>query len=331
MADLRPVYVADDGDVKGPASSSNNFLPLFADTTGKLLKSSGTGVTTQGLAILDDNTPAEQRNTIGLGQVNNTSDVNKPVSTAQQTALNLKQDKLLYTPVQQGGGIGQATNKIFIGFGAGRLKATVDSTDFGNVIFDGNTATESVVGVAKVATTPIATAGANDTDMMTPLKTKQAIAAQVSPPAQATESVAGVVELATSAETMAGTDATRAVVPSGLQTKISGVVSGEYPTTLGAQVVFNHNLGVVPFMVEFSFVCITAQGGWSPGDVVHRGNWYQNSTGTDGSPGIFWYNETATQVTFGLGSTILLLPTKTTGYRFALTAANWKFTARVIG
>lgn len=87
MADLRPVYVAGDGDVKGPASSSNNFLPLFADTTGKLLKSSGTGVTTQGLAILDDNTPAEQRNTIGLDQVNNTSDLNKPVSILQATAI----------------------------------------------------------------------------------------------------------------------------------------------------------------------------------------------------------------------------------------------------
>lgn len=87
MADLRPVYVAGDGDVKGPASSSNNFLPLFADTTGKLLKSSGTGVTPQGLAILDDNTPAEQRNTIGLDQVNNTSDLNKPVSILQATAI----------------------------------------------------------------------------------------------------------------------------------------------------------------------------------------------------------------------------------------------------
>lgn len=90
MGDLRPVYVAGGGDVKGPANSSNNFLPLFADTTGKLLKSSETGVTTQGLAILDDNTPAEQRNTIGLDQVNNTSDINKPVSTAQHTALNRK-------------------------------------------------------------------------------------------------------------------------------------------------------------------------------------------------------------------------------------------------
>lgn len=93
MADLRPVYVAGDGDVKGPASSSNNFLPLFADVTGKQLKSSGTGVTTQGLAILDDNTSAEQRNTIGLNQVNNTSDINKPVSTSQQNALNLKANK----------------------------------------------------------------------------------------------------------------------------------------------------------------------------------------------------------------------------------------------
>lgn len=174
MADLRPVYVAGDGDVKGPASASNNFLPLFADTTGKLLKSSGTGVTTQGLAILDDNTPAEQRNTIGLDQVNNTSDVNKPVSTAQQTALNLKQDKLNYTPVQQGDGIGQSTNKIFIGFGAGRLKATVDKKDLGNIVFDGNTATESVVGVAKIATGDQVNAGLDDTSIVTPKKMKAA-------------------------------------------------------------------------------------------------------------------------------------------------------------
>ena len=175
MADLRPVYVAGDGDVKGPASSSNNFLPLFADTTGKLLKSSGTGVTTQGLAILDDNTPAEQRNTIGLDQVNNTSDVNKPVSTAQQTALNSKQDKLLYTPVQQGGGIGQYSSKVYIGWGnTDRLKITVDAADLGNVVFDSNTATESAVGVAKIATGDQVNAGLDDTSIVTPKKMKAA-------------------------------------------------------------------------------------------------------------------------------------------------------------
>ena len=218
MADLRPVYVAGDGDVKGPTSSSNNFLPLFAGTTGKLLKSSGTGVTTQGLAILDDNTPAEQRNTIGLDQVDNTSDVNKPVSTAQQTALNLKaniasptftgtpaapsapkgtyssrlatmfnlgdvengliaalklkQDNLNYTPVQQGGGIGQGTNRVRIGWSneTHRLKVTVDAHDKGNVVFDSNTATESVVGVAKVATQALTDAGVDDETIVTPKK-----------------------------------------------------------------------------------------------------------------------------------------------------------------
>ena len=176
MADLRPVYVAGDGDVKGPASASNNFLPLFADTTGKLLKSSGTGVTTQGLAILDDNTPAEQRNTIGLDQVNNTSDINKPVSTAQQTALNLKQDKLLYIPVQQGGGIGQTPtgeNKVYIGWSAsGGLKVTVDTTDQGNIVFDRNTATEASAGVIRISTAQQALDWTDDSTAMTPIKVK---------------------------------------------------------------------------------------------------------------------------------------------------------------
>lgn len=36
---------------------------------------------------------AQARANIGLGNVDNTSDLNKPVSTATQTALNLKEDK----------------------------------------------------------------------------------------------------------------------------------------------------------------------------------------------------------------------------------------------
>ncbi|WP_390897911.1 hypothetical protein [Pseudomonas citri] len=147
----------------------------------------------------------------------------------------------------------------------------------------------------------------------------------------ATETRAGIVELATSVETQAGSDTVRAVHPAGLQNKISGVVSGQYPITPGAQAVFNHNLGVVPFLVEFNFVCIAAEGGWSVGDVVHRGNWYQNSSGTDISVGTYWYGETSTQVTLGLGSVVMLLPTKTNGFRFTATAANWRFTVRVIG
>ena len=49
--------------------------------------------------------------------------------------------RLGYSPVRQGGGIGQASNRVYIGWsGAGRLKATVDSLDLGNIAFDANIA-----------------------------------------------------------------------------------------------------------------------------------------------------------------------------------------------
>lgn len=49
--------------------------------------------------------PALAKADVGLGNVDNTSDVNKPVSTAQQTALNLKFDtgNVLGTVSQSGG------------------------------------------------------------------------------------------------------------------------------------------------------------------------------------------------------------------------------------
>lgn len=61
------------GDVVGPASSVADQFAVFSDTTGKLLK-----------AV----TPTKAL--VGLSNVDDTSDANKPVSTAQQTALNLK-------------------------------------------------------------------------------------------------------------------------------------------------------------------------------------------------------------------------------------------------
>jgi len=45
---------------------------------------------------------------------------------------------LSFTPVQQGGGIGQMTNKIYIGWNGSFLKTTVDGTDLGRNIFAGN-------------------------------------------------------------------------------------------------------------------------------------------------------------------------------------------------
>lgn len=53
--------------------------------------------------------------------------------TGLPDALNSKQPNLGFTPVQQGGGANQLTNKVKIGWGTdSRLRVTVDSTDLGH-------------------------------------------------------------------------------------------------------------------------------------------------------------------------------------------------------
>lgn len=85
-----PVVLLSTGDVVGPNSSTDGTMVLFDGTTGKKVKGNNAVVTAQGLALLDDVNAADNRATIGLDQINNTSDINKPVSTPQQNALNLK-------------------------------------------------------------------------------------------------------------------------------------------------------------------------------------------------------------------------------------------------
>lgn len=46
--------------------------------------------------------------------------------------------RLGYTPVQMGTGVGQANNLVKIGWSGARLKVTVDATDLGALVFDGN-------------------------------------------------------------------------------------------------------------------------------------------------------------------------------------------------
>lgn len=57
------------------------------------------------------------------------------VSSNIQTQLNNKQNNLGFTPIQQGGGSGQSTNKIYIGWSGTELKAQVDTTDMGALAF----------------------------------------------------------------------------------------------------------------------------------------------------------------------------------------------------
>ena len=59
----------------------------------------------------------------------------KAVKTAYDLASS-KQPNLGFTPIQQGGGTGQGTNKVYIGWAtdASGLKAQADSTNLGNIV-----------------------------------------------------------------------------------------------------------------------------------------------------------------------------------------------------
>jgi len=65
---------------------------IVVSASGATWMFDSTVVTAVAKTVLDDATVGAMRITLGLGAVDNTSDVAKPVSTAQQTALNLKAD-----------------------------------------------------------------------------------------------------------------------------------------------------------------------------------------------------------------------------------------------
>jgi hypothetical protein len=90
-----------DGAVFGPASSTNNYVPQWNGANGDTLKAGlavGTGanrllqldgsgrIPAINASLVTDLTKSQ----VGLGNVDNTSDANKPVSTATQTALDGK-------------------------------------------------------------------------------------------------------------------------------------------------------------------------------------------------------------------------------------------------
>lgn len=90
--------------------SGLDALPMQASQSGKYLTTNGT------VASWSD----VSKTAVGLGSVDNTSDVNKPVSTAQQTALNLKANLVSPTFTGTVGGVTAAM------VGLGNVNNTAD-------------------------------------------------------------------------------------------------------------------------------------------------------------------------------------------------------------
>lgn len=120
-----------------------------------------------------------------------------------------------------------------------------------------------------------------------------------------------------------------------LQTKqaAAGFLSGYIQITAGAPVVVSHNLGYVPSLdsVEVFWECVTAQGGWQPGESFKSLNWMQDNTSVASTTGAYAYDVNASSVTIGFGpsSSIWALPTKGTGAATIMNLANWRARIRI--
>lgn len=103
------------------------------------------------------------------------SENTKPM-TALRVGQAITKNALAFAPVQQGGGPGQSTNKINIGWdNSTRLKVAIDGQDKGAIVFDSTVATETTVGVSRMATVAEAAAGTSTTVSMSPARVKQLV------------------------------------------------------------------------------------------------------------------------------------------------------------
>lgn len=117
----------------------NYWISLSSFVSGDFVPDSrrviaGTGLTGGGPLSSDVTLAAKLTNSVSLAD-STTAASAKAVKTAYDLA-NSKQANLGFTPVQQGGGAGQGTNKVYIGWAtdASGLKAQADSTDLGNIV-----------------------------------------------------------------------------------------------------------------------------------------------------------------------------------------------------
>lgn len=110
--------------------------------------------------------------------------------------------------------------------------------------------------------------------------------------------------------------------------------SGANVITTAGQIVYAHGLGVVPFLTIITLKCLTAEHGYSIGDVIIVNN-ASNDVGS-GSTSIargLSIIPDATNITlrYGAGGTVFGYVNKSTGASVALVNANWELFIGVLG
>lgn len=211
---------------------------------------------------------------VGLGNVDNTSDVAKPVSTAQQSALNLKADlagpALTGTPTAPTAAVNTSTTQIATtAFAVAQIAAAIGANDA--MLFKGGidastspnypaadagwTYRITVTGRIGGASGRVVEAG----DMITAAVDGLAAGTQAAVGASwiivqsnleaASETVAGFVQLASTAEAITKTNALKAVTPAGLAS-FTRRFSATFGNGVATSFTVAHGLGVTPASVD---------------------------------------------------------------------------------
>ena len=236
-----------------------------------------------------------------------------PVSTPVQTALNGKQNSLGYTPVQQGGGTNQGANKVYIGWLAGsQIGLQVDASNFGNIwphsidggstgIFQsGNTGmTKMIFNWSGQPGQPSWVWGGADGQNM-----------YVYNPSNFS---------VTNSAQLGGLPASSYAIAA--QTPKLPFTSAQQTITNGGQLVIAHGLGVTPGFASTQLVCVTAEAGYSAGDIVSYpaiGIGF-NTSSYGATPTV-----DVTNVTLRISSAGFAIFNKSNGVPTGLTSANWR-------
>ena len=143
-------------------------------------------------------------------------------------------------------------------------------------------------GERALASQAQAEAGTDNTTVMTPLRSAQAIAA--------------------------------------LSTFTKEYVSSNQTITSGGLLTLAHGLGAAPKLVQLHLVCATAEGGWAVGDVIMVGN--NNGTTSDNRHTSAYFDATNVYVRFTTTSACFTVANKGTGGAVTVTNANFRLRVR---
>jgi hypothetical protein len=135
----------------GLASIGSEVQPVNRGGTGKTVYTIGNYLKATAPAVLSEVTPTDMRTDLSINNVNNTSDADKPVSTAQQAALDLKKSliSVIYTTAQNFNTItipgdyvfasGTGTNTNAPELNPGTMRVIGDTTSILNQLFISST------------------------------------------------------------------------------------------------------------------------------------------------------------------------------------------------